>query len=222
MRVSETFVVTQTGVGKPDYTRIVTAARERRGVTLGFNQTLVVFGLVFSDIPSPFSWVFPALVPGAPAHYIDQSTGLALPFTIPQGYILSLISGSESGTEDVETWGYLDTFLALPFGIFPSGGVYYENQVVGLSTELIDPTGAAAHTIDATAENVGGGNFRGQLELIGILEAVGTPPLPTTKTVRCKFCGYQEVVPQQTIRWICPACGKLNIYYDFSKFRGTR
>ena len=220
--MGEIFEVPTRGVGKPDYSKTVSSALERRGIRLQYGQTLVVLGLVFSNVPSPFSWVFPPLAPGGIARFIDHSTGLPTPLPIPQGYILFLVSGSESGTEDVEAWGYLDGFLSLPFGIFASGGMYYENKVIGLSTELIDPTGETAHTIDTTVENVGAGDFRGQLELIGILEAVGTPPLPTTKTVRCKFCGYEEVKPKETTRWICPKCGKLSMFYDLTKFRGTR
>lgn len=218
----ETFAVTQRGVGKPDYSKAVSSALERRGIKLGYNQTLKIFGLVFSNIASPYSWVFSPLATGSTAHFIDQSTGLATPFTVPQGYILFLIAGGESITEDVKLWGYLDGYLASTMGIMSSGIVHYENKIVGLSTEIIDPTGAAAHTVDVTVENIGNNGLEGGLDLIGILEAVGTSPLPATKTVRCKFCGYEETVPRETVQWICPKCEKLNLFYDFSRFKGTR
>jgi len=292
--MAEIFTVEQRGVGKPDYSREVSSALERRGIKLAYRQTLKVFGLVFSavntgthtavvsatvmtdaaayfvavnalrgltifnvtdgssgtvtantintvtvaalaggatnqwnpgdayTIPSPYSWVAPALAPGASAHFIDNTTGIAMPFTIPQGYIMFLIAGGEALNEDVMMWGFLDGFLAVTMGVISGGTPHYENKIVGLSTETVDPTGASAHTVDITLTNQGAGNLQGGIDVIGILEAVGTPELPTTKTVRCKFCEHEEVVPRETVQWICPKCGQLNIFYDLSRFRGTR
>lgn len=179
-------------------------------------------GLALAGVLNPFSWVLPPLAPGGITHFVDNVTGLAMPFTIPKGYTLSLISGSETGNEDSKVWGYLDGFIAASLGIFTSGFMHYESEIVALTTETLDPTGASEHTIDVTAENVGAGNFEGGFQIIGILQEVGTPPLPTTKTIRCKFCGHEEVVPQEISRWICPKCNQLNMFYDLSRFKGTR
>ncbi len=46
--MTETFTVPVKGIGKPDYTREVSSALERRGITLAYGQTLKVFGLVFT------------------------------------------------------------------------------------------------------------------------------------------------------------------------------
>ncbi len=291
MRV-ETFAVVQTGIGKPDYTKEVSSGRERAGLTLKFNQTLVIFGAVFTTfysgahtaapnmtimtdaladfvpttlvglailnvtdgsygiiiantettvtvavlvggisnqwnpadiyhIPSPFAWVNSPLAPGATKHYVDNVTGLALPFTVPKGYTLSLIAGGGTFNEDAQAWVYFDGHLVMSGGIMSGGQSVYENRVIGLTTATVDPAGLASHTVDIQITNIGTGNLEGGVTLTGILEAVGTKPLPTTKTVRCKLCGKEATVPQETTRWICPNCGLLNRFYDLSRFRGT-
>lgn len=292
--MAEIFTVETRGIGKPDYTREVSSALERRGISLAYHQTLKVFGLVFSavntgthtaaphatimtdaaahfvavnaligltifnvtdgssgtitantintvtvaplaggatnqwntgdayTIPSPYAWVSPALAPGGVAHFIDNTTGLVMPFTVPIGYIMFLIAGGESLTEDVIMWAYLDGYLAVSMGVISGGAPHYENKIVGLTTETVDPTAARAHTVDVTLTNLGAGNLEGGVDLIGILGALGTPEMPATKTVRCKFCGHEEVAPRETVQWICPKCGRLNMFYDLSRFRGTR
>lgn len=172
-------------------------------------------------IPSPFAWVQTPLAPGATAHYIDNVTGMAMPFTVPKGYTLTLVAAGGGFTEDAIGWVYFDGLLVMSGGVMLGGRSDYENRVVGISTATIDPTGASAHTLDVQVTNLGAGNLEGGISWTGILEAVGTEPLPATKTVRCKFCGCEKEVPQETVRWICPECGQLNIFYDLSRFRGT-
>ena len=170
-------------------------------------------------IPSPFAWVQPPLAPGAMAHYVDNQTGLALPFTVPQGYTLALIAGGGGFTEDAIGWVYFDGYLAMSGGIMAGGQLNHENRVVAISTATLDPTGANAHTVDIQVTNRGAGNLEGGVEWTGILEAVGTPPLPATKTVRCKWCGYEQPVPRETTHVTCPKCNQLTIYYNLTKFR---
>lgn len=170
-------------------------------------------------IPSPFAWVQTPLAPGATAHYIDNVTGLTLPFTVPRGYTLSLIAGGGGFTEDAIIWVYIDGYLAINGGLMPGGQSSYENRVVEMSTATVDPTGAAPHTIDIQITNRGAGNLEGGIQWVGILEAVGTPSLPTTKTVRCKWCGHEQTVPRETTHVTCPKCGQLTIYYNLTKFR---
>ncbi|MBA7556818.1 hypothetical protein ES705_49538 [subsurface metagenome] len=45
MKVTRTFTVEQQGVGKPDYSREVSAGRERAGISLKYNQQLLGWGL---------------------------------------------------------------------------------------------------------------------------------------------------------------------------------
>lgn len=221
MPIEPSFVVEQRGVGKPDYTSKVSSALERRGLRLAYSETLKVFGLVYTDEASPYSWVTSPLAAGGTAHLIDNETGLASPFTVPKGYILSILEASHSSDEDVEVWGYVDGFLYMGMGIVSEGQSIYENRVIGFTTVVLDPTGATSHTIDVTVKNLGTESLKGGFSIIALLKAIGTSPLPTTKTVRCKFCGCEETVPRETSRWICPQCGQLNIFVNLTKFTGT-
>lgn len=221
VKVTSEFTVAAKGVGKPDYSQEVSSAKERAGLLLKYGQGLRIFSTVFSPEISVFPWIQPVLAPGGSVHLIDNETGAPLPFTIPQGYTLTLIAGCFGVTQDVLGWAYLDSSVIIHFGVFPGGNTGYENKVVPLSTALIDPTGATSHTMDMVMKNLGSGNLEGGIEVTCILEAVGTPPLPLVKTVRCKWCGQEHTVPRETTRIICPNCGKLFIVYDLSKIRGT-
>jgi len=196
-------------------------AKERRGISLDYGQTLEIFGIVFSDIASPYAWVSAPLGVGTTTHYIDNSTGLALPYTVPQGYTLSLIAGGYGLTEDAIAWVYLGGYLVMAGGVMSGGGAYYENRVVGITTATIDPTGATAHTLDIQVTNLGGGILEGGIEWTGILEEVGTSPLPLTKKIRCKWCGHEETVPVEQTSLICPKCSKLTMVYSLRHFKGT-
>jgi len=289
--MAEIFTVETRGVGKPDYSRIVAGAKERRGIHLDYGQTLKIFALTFAPSPAgahtggpnftimtdalatfvaneligliivnvtdgssgviiantvntvtvvalvggitnrwnlgdiysvggAFPQVVPSLAPGAMIHAIDNETGLSLPFIVPQGYNLTLISAASALSEDVSNRNYIDTFFL--GGAFISGGQpYYENKIFGVSTATYDPTGAITHLIDITITNEGGGNLLGSTDAVFILEEVGSPALPLVKTVKCKWCGYEHQVPNETTNIICPKCGKLFIVYDLSKFRRT-
>ncbi len=173
------------------------------------------------NIPSPFSHVTLPLAAGATAHFIDSETGLELPFTVPAGYTLSSISAGFSFTQDAIMWGYYEGFLRNTIGAPIGGNMFYESEVVTWGTSLLDPTAESAHPVDFQIINKGGADLEGGVVIFGILEAVGTPPFPTTKTVRCKFCDHRETVPRETTKWICPKCGKLNFYYNLANFRGT-
>jgi len=173
------------------------------------------------NIPSPFAWVQAPLAPGAIAHYVDNVTGLSLPFTVPKGYTLTLIAAGGGFTEDAITWVYFDGLLVMSGGIMEGGQSDYVNRVVGLTTATVDPTGATAHTIDIQVTNIGAGNLEGGVEWNGILEAVGTPPLPLTKVIRCKWCGHKETTPVEQTKLICPKCGKLTLVYTLRNFRQT-
>ncbi|GAI10048.1 unnamed protein product, partial [marine sediment metagenome] len=212
MRV-ETFTVTQTGVGKPDYTKEIALGRTRPGISLKQNQTLLMLGRVFSAIDSAWDNVTPPLAPGVPAaHFINWETGLESPFAVPQGYTLSAITGKYSFNQDAMLWGYFEGELYTSLGALSGGGYLYEAELVGMGTTILDPAGLLPHIYDLTVVNAGEGNLEGGVSIWGILEKVGTKPLPTTKTIRCKFCGNEWVVPNETKAINCPKCGKLNLY----------
>lgn len=217
-----TFPVETRGIGKPDYSKEVSSARERRGISLAYLQSLKIFTIVFSAEALPFTpyvWVRPPLAPGAPASLIDMETGLPMPFTVPLGYTIELIDFGMGFTEDVIMWTYMGGFVLSNAGVYPGGNTYYENRIQAVSTAILDPTGVLALQVEFRVTNLGAGNLEGQIAVLGYLEAVGTPPLPPDKTVRCKWCGHEHTVPRETTHITCPECGKLFIVYDLSKIK---
>lgn len=219
--VVKKFTVPVKGIGKPDYSKEISIGRERPGITLKYNQSLKIFGVVFSSIPSPFPTVKSPLAAGAMAHAVDYETGLDMPYTVPQGFTMTSLSGTYSFNQDAILRVFFDTYMVTSLGAPAGGGVLYVAEILGWGTYLLDPTGASSHLYDVQITNQGGDNLEGAGSVLAILEAVGTQPPPTTKTVKCKFCAHEETVPRETTEWICPKCNQLNIYFDLSKFRGT-
>lgn len=219
--IVERGVCSQEGIGKPDYTREVSAGRERRGLSLAYLQTLKIFTRTFSSEVSAFDWVKDPLAPGDTVSLIDMETGFPMPFNVPLGYTATLVDFGFGLTADAVLWIYMSGFVILNGGVYPGGTTYYENRIQSVSTALIDPEGHLAPSLDLKVTNLGLGNLEGQVSLTGFLQAVGTPPPPSTKTVLCKWCEHEHTVPRNTTHITCPNCGKLFIVYDLSKLRGT-
>lgn len=215
--MAEIFTVETRGIGKPDYSREVSSGIERKGLRLAYPQTLKIFGLTFTDELSPFSWISPPLAPGAIMPLVDNETGLPGPYTVPAGYILFVVEAAHSSDEDVEIWSYVDGFLYGGMGIVSAGQQVLDHRVLGFTTALFDPTGILPHTVNVRVKNIGAGPLKGGFILVCILERVGSPPLPTTKTIRCKFCGHEETVPAEITSWICPKCESLNAFLSLAK-----
>ncbi len=219
MIILERGTIAQEGIGKPDYSKEISLGRERPGITLKYSQSLKIFGVAFSSIPSPMPTLKSALAAGAMEHLVDFETGLDMPYTIPQGYTMTALSGAMSFSQDAIVRVFYDTYMVSHLGAPAGGGVLYVAEILGWGTYLLDPLGASSHIYDVQLTNQGGDNLEGSGSVLAILEAVGTEPLPTTKTVKCKFCGHEETVPRETTEWICPNCSKLNLYYNLSRFR---
>lgn len=218
--MAEVFTVEQRGIGKPDYSRVVSGARERRGALLEYRQNFVLFSRGFTTVLPRVPWATDPLAAGATAHLYDVSTGIPMPYTVPAGYALSQVEEICGGTEDNILEIYFDSALVVS-EIAAGGHERYVQRILAFSTLMLDPIAASAHDIDLQITNLGTGALTGAVSYLGILEAVGTNPLPKTKTVRCQFCGHEETVPQETTKWICPNCQKLNIYFDLSRLRRT-
>ena len=219
MRVTTTTVVA-TGVGKPDYSRDVSAAIQRAGFRLKYGQTAVILTKSFTPIVSPYAWVVGQLAIGASARLTDMSTGIDTPYTVPVGYTLAMVEIAEVFSQDVESGFYLDGGL-LSVGVHMNGLPIVENKILPWTTGLIDPIGAFVHTLDGLYTNVGGAAMTGGIVILCILEAVGTKPLPKTKTVKCKWCGYEQVVPRDLTSMRCPKCDEITMYANTSAFRRT-
>lgn len=217
----QTWTATARGIGKPDFTRLVSSGRTRAGLTLAYNQSIQVFGLTCSAIASPYVWVQAPLAIGGNAHMINHATGVPTPFLVPVGYRAYVLEISGESLEDMITWLSLDGFRVGAIAAMTSGGSFWRNQIVSLDTQLIDPMAATPHIVDIVVYNLGGGALEGALMFTAIFEAVGTEPLSDKKTVYCKFCGHQWEVLETATTLTCPNCGELIIVISLSTFGRT-
>lgn len=220
--MAETFAVETRGIGKPDYSREVSSSRQRSGVYLKYNQTLVTFGLCWTDMvghPSPIPWVQPPLASGGQQHLIDFTTGLAMPYGTLVGYTITMYQKDWTVDEEIEIWLYYDGFLVACPGISAGGDNIYINPVYTYTSTTLDPTAAAAHTWDILVVNRGAGDLEGGIVFATIIEAIGTGPLPDTKQCGCPFCHHLQTVPVGTTVIVCENCGETYYVQDFSKVR---
>lgn len=218
--MAEIFPVETRGVGKPDYSRVVSGAKQRAGIHLEYTQQLMQFAVIFTDIvphPYPVPWVQDRLGIGAQSHLYDISTGLVTPYNLSSGYTLSMIQKSWSFDQDVEMWLYMDGILMVNPGITSAGVEVGFNMLVPYTTAAIDPMAASAHTLDVVVINRGGAVMEGAIDFVGLLEKVGSPPWPTTKDCRCPFCGHIQTVPVGTTVIICDNCRQTYYVQDFSR-----
>lgn len=213
------FTVEERGIGRPDYTREVSVGEIRPGFSLKYNQTLLAFVVSFSDIPSAFSWVKGPLAPGDMEHCVNGATGIDLPYSIPVGYTLTMVSGGATCDQDLEMWMLLK-IPPIPVAqrhlclVKLTGGTpFYVPEVISFSSSTFDPTGSLSFDFDLQVTNTGGANLEGQVGAYMILEAVGTPPIPKLKTVKCKWCDATKEVPKESTVIKCDSCGTLFIVY---------
>ncbi|GAI39260.1 unnamed protein product [marine sediment metagenome] len=216
--MGEIFTVETRGVGKPDYSREVSRAIQRAGINLAYGQVLKTFMAIFTARASPFAWVLPPLASGVSQNLIDCDTDQVMPFTVPQGYVLSQVQDQVSVSEDAEIWGILDGDPVVELMVISSGQVSYRNVAVPFTTGMADPTGASSHQAVIEITNLGAGNMIGTCTVVKLLDPVGTEALPTTKLVRCKHCSHQWEVPCETTNLICPKCGLLTRVFDLTRF----
>lgn len=218
-----TSIIQTTGGGKPDYTLEVSSAIQRSGIYLKANQFLEVIAICFTDqVPHPYlfvPWIKPPLTPGASAHLIDTSTGVAVPVFTPIGYIATNVQAGWGMNQDVELWFYLDGLLMGSPGITSSGNVLYQNPAYAITTQTVDPLALSPHSFDLVVVNAGAQPVEGGMLFANIIEDIGSPPLPTTKVCQCPACTHLQTVVVGTTRILCANCGNTYIVYDFSKLK---
>lgn len=223
VKVTRTFTATQRGVGKPDYTKEIYAGRERSGIALEYNQTFRVFAANWSTGDALYPFVIPnPVAAGASVHLRDSDTLALMPVIIPAGYTLTVISVGYSVTEDLIMYAYIDALtlgISINLGVLGGGLSVYENKLREVSTAWYDPTALLPHTLDIIAYNQGGGLLYGGIGILCIQEAIGTPPLPTTKECFCPHCDYKQTVPITTSVIVCDQCGKTYMVTVFSSLR---
>ncbi|GAJ17898.1 unnamed protein product, partial [marine sediment metagenome] len=146
--ILERGTIAQRGIGKPDYTREISAGRERPGLTLKLNQSLLCLGRVFTTIDSPYTNVTGPLAPGATVHLIESDSGIESPFIIPQGYTITAISAKYSFNQDAILWGYFEGYLYTNLGAPVGGSILYLLELLGMSSKTVDPYGEHDHLYD--------------------------------------------------------------------------
>ncbi len=230
--MAETFAVPVRGVGKPDYTRDVSSSIQRAGIYLKYTQALTTIALLATDLvphvplPYPIPWVKAPIAVGGTSKLYDVSTGAAGPFTNPKGYTMTIVQMAFNADQDFEVALYFEVtpggplfLVQLPSPMREGGGGVDRNLVVPYSSATFDPTGATSHLFDAIVINRGGDVLKGGFTMNGLLEAVGTPPLPGTKDCQCPFCNHIQTVMVGTTVIVCDKCGKTYYVQDFSTIR---
>jgi len=218
--MAETFVVETRGIGKPDYTREVSSARERAGIVLKANQQFRVFAGNWSafDADYPFIPTF-TIAAGAKRHMSDSDTGALLPITIPKGRTLTIISVAFAVTQDILVYAYIDSIACVNLGALGGGQSAYENKLREVSTTWWDPTAALPHTLDVITYNKGGADLFGGAALLCVEEIVGTVPFSTTKECVCPYCDHKQIEPVSVTRITCQGCGKEYMVTNFASLR---
>lgn len=213
------------GIGKPDYSREVSAGRERAGISLKYNQRLKLFVACFTDMVThpqtpDIPWVKPPLAAGAQSHLYDIETGQLTPFSFAAGYAMTMVQKDWTFNQDIELWLYFDSLLTACLGISPSGANIYVNPIYAYTSLTLDPTSASAHTFDFILVNQSATTaMEGGITVAAILEAVGTPVFPETKDCVCPLCTHRQTVKVGTTTIKCDKCGETYIVFDLSKIR---
>ena len=212
-RIVKSVTVPALGVGRPDYSGEQWRAKTFKRISLKGNESLVTFGRCYTTIASLCPWVTTPLAAGVVDALVNVSTGVAMPYAVLAGYELEVLMIWASFNQNVRCYGYMDGQLLYEY-YHDAMNIYYESEVVEGSTKDIDPTFALPHTMTFSGENLGIENMRGYAKVECILRIHGTKK-PTTKTVRCKWCGNEVEVPIATTLWICSKCGKKTLFKYF-------
>lgn len=228
-RVASTYTVAAKGIGKPDYSKEVSAGKERAGIALKYNQRFRVFVGGWGITDPLYPWLLPNSIPvGGSDHLCDSDTNLPLPGpfpTIPVGRTLTMISVAFSTTQDMELYAYTDCIspelpgVCTNLGVSTGGMPIYENKIREFSTIWYDPTASLPHTLDIIAYNRGAVELHGGMALLCVEEIVGTTPFPITKDCMCPHCKHVQTVPIETTRITCEGCGKVYMVTNFASLR---
>ena len=220
MIIVKTGVATQRGIGKPDYSREISVGQERAGVYLKYNQRIRLFSGNWNITDADYPGILDTgIAAEASAHLVDSDTLMPLPGIILAGFSLTIIAMGFAISQDAFFQAYfehLGVYTSYNMGLGSSGFGVYQNKLRDLSTTWFDPTAALAHTIDIKVYNRGGGTLYGGVGIWAIMEAVGTPPWPTTKICRCPYCGHHQEVNVIETKITCASCGKSYLVTNFS------
>jgi len=212
--VERTEPITPTGVGRPDYSGEQWQAKIIKRLELHANEVLKGFIICATPVFSPFVHMVAPIAVGVPTYLIDSDTGFPMPYIVPAGYQLEVMMLWASFNQNYKGFTEFEGFRLSEF-YNDALNIYYENEILEFSTTQGDPNALSPHLVAFGGENVGLGVMSGMAEVVCILRAVHTE-IPTKKTIRCKWCGNTALVANEVVRWKCPKCGKLNLYFKYS------
>lgn len=119
MPAGQPYSVETRGIGKPDYSKEVSAGRQRAGISLKYGQIPVLFGRIFSPVPSPIVWVASELPPRG-THTggmgVALLTDAAAHFPIPNGLVGQVVHNVTDGSFGTITANTLTTITAVLVG----------------------------------------------------------------------------------------------------------
>lgn len=191
----------------------------RLGIKLKPRQSLKMFSIVASDETSLFPHVKPVIPPGGESHLYDPTTGAVTPYTVPEGYGLEIIQFSSGANTNRRVRMYADGQLIGDCFILAAYHPYWESNIVGMSTEMLDPAHASSHDIDWLFSNMSTtDDLIGDISFIGVLTAYGTRK-PKKKTVVCPKCGHKHKTSLKTTKTHCPKCKKEFWLWSFEYLR---
>ena len=219
--MAEIFPVETRGVGKPDYSREVSAGKERAGIALKYNQRFRAFGGNWTPGGDP---EYPVILDyniaaGGKRHLRDSDTNELMPIPLEAGFTLTIISIGYAVTQDVMVYLYADSIACISLGVTSGGAAVYENKLREFSTTWYDEPAALPHVIDIIAYNKGADPLYGAVGVLCIMERVGTPPWPTTKECFCPYCNHKQTEPITATRITCKGCGKEYMVTNFASLK---
>jgi len=212
--ITKIVTVPAKGIGRPDYSGEQWQAKVIKRLELHENEVLKAFALCATAIPSPFAWIVPPLAVGVPTYLVDEDTGLPMmPYFIAAGYQFEVMMIWASFNQNFKGFTEFEGFRMSEF-YQDALSIYYENEVLEFHTKYVDPGALYPHLVAFGGENVGLGVMSGLAEVLCILRAVHTE-IPTSKTIRCKWCGNTTSVANEVVRWKCTKCEKETLYFHY-------
>ncbi len=218
------------GIGKTDYSDEVSVGQFLLGI--GIKATDATLPLILScadkGATSPLCFLQDRIMPGQVRHMTNGPTGQPGPWSWPAGYSIRFISYWWSFSEPSRSW-WTASLPATGANVRYFAGEWhsdvksqwYEHDVQSFDTRFFDPNSEYPFSVDVMVKNLGDRPMSCHVDIICILRAWGSKNLPENKLVRCKFCGHNHEVPNDTSKADCPECGMVTFYYNTPRPRAS-
>jgi len=196
--------------GVPDYQEGVHRGAVAHRIVLNDNESLRVFAVLLTDLALVLPHAKAPLGSGLMSHFVDMTTGIDMPFTVPIDYTLSVFYFWWSFDQPTRTRIFYDTAHWIEI-LEDAYRTHYEHDILP-DYDPLDPTGLAAHDWDMQVTNEGTADTMGYSVMWAKLIDLRSPPFPETKEVRCPYCDYRHEVDRRLGKVVCPKCGGKTTY----------